>query len=96
MFAVAGADGADPVELRTDSAVTDGRWHDVVAVQSEDELRLYVDGSRWPARAASPADAGTGRWWLGGGLTGALDEFSVLDRPLAQAEVERRHPTGPR
>ena len=93
VFTVAGADGPDPVVLRTEAALTDGRWHDVAAVQSRDELRLYVDGKPAASRSASPADAGIGRWWLGGGMTGSLDEVVVLDRALTEAEViARRQP----
>ncbi len=96
VFAVTGADGADLVDLRTDTALTDGRWHDVVAVQGKDELRLYVDGEPAAVRSAAPAAAGTGRWWLGGGLTGAVDEVVVFDRALTPAEVATRNQTAPR
>jgi hypothetical protein len=34
-----------------------------------------------PTASVVTADAGTGRWWLGGGLTGAVDEVVVFDRP---------------
>ena len=87
VFAVAGADGTDPVDLRTKSAVTDGRWHDVVAVAGQDELRLYLDGKEVDTRPVSPADPGNGRWWLGGGLTAALEDVTVLDRALSPTDV---------
>jgi len=96
VFAAAGGDGTGPVNLRTQSAVTDGRWHDVVAVVGRDELRLYVDGKPVAARPVSPTDPEIGRWWLGGGLSGDLDDVAVLDRPLSSAEVASRHQAAPR
>ena len=67
--------------------MTDGRWHDVVAVAAKGELRLYVDGEAVAARPVSPADPGTGRWWLGGGLSADLAEVAVFDQALSPAEV---------
>jgi hypothetical protein len=91
VLAVAGADGKRPVDLRSESAVTDGRWHHVVAVAGRDELRLYLDGEEVTARSVTPAAPGAGRWWLGGGLTGDLDEVAVFDEALSPAEVTARH-----
>ena len=70
--------------------MTDDRWHDLVAVAGQDELRLYLDGKEVAARPVSPADPGAGRWWLGG-LTAALDKVAVFDRALSPAEVADRH-----
>ncbi len=39
------------------------------------------------ARSVSPGDPGAGRWWLGGGLTGELDQVAVYDRALSSDEV---------
>ena len=78
--------------------MADGRWHDVVAVHSRDEVQL-LPGREAGRRQLDLAGGDPGP--DGGGSDGAPSdpmakdgmtvEFSAVDRPLTGAEVKQRY-----
>ncbi len=65
--------GPGAAAVTTPSAYNDGRWHQVVATQSDAGLQLYVDGAQMAASTdATNRSAQTGRWAIGGPTSTSL------------------------
>jgi hypothetical protein len=97
------ADLPEPLTVRTDRSVADGRWHHVVAVHAETKVQLYLDGKLVSASRTSPAVTRPGQWWPTDGTPsdpmakdGMTVELSAVDRPLTGAEVKQRYQAGHR
>lgn len=80
--------GDDPSAALTGSAsYADGAWHQVVAVQSTTAVKLYVDGVQVGSAGVSPTVSGSGRWWVGSGYTGTIDDVAIYRGALTAGEV---------
>lgn len=80
-----GPDASAAVTSR--AAYADDAWHQVVAVQSATGLKLYVDGTVVGSADGSAEVSGSGRWWVGSGFTGTIDEVAVYPVSLDASEV---------
>ena len=87
----------------TSSAYNDGSWHHVVAEQSSDGMKLYVDGILQATNPQTSQQAYDGYWRIGGDVTwnssspyfaGTLDEAAVYDTALSPAEVQKHYNLG--
>ncbi|WP_182113257.1 MULTISPECIES: PKD domain-containing protein [unclassified Actinotalea] len=84
--------------VTTPAAYNDGAWHHVVATQSAQGMRLYVDGELVGENPQSAARSLTGWWKVGGDTTGGVqpylagtvDEVAVYSRALS-AETVAEH-----
>jgi hypothetical protein len=103
VFAVRSDDGdhSKPVIQRTGRSVTDGRWHQLVAVHAATGVQLYLDGKLAGSSRRSPAVTSAGTWWpTDGGPSDPLAKdrmtvtLSALDHPLTRVQVQRRYQTG--
>lgn len=87
--------------VTTDEAYNDDVWHQVVATQSADGMRLYVDGELQGSDPQTGAEAYSGYWRIGGDTTwggasgpwfkGAIDEAAVYPRALSAAQVSEHY-----
>ncbi|MFY0407465.1 PKD domain-containing protein [Solicola sp. PLA-1-18] len=89
--------------ITTPTSLNDGSWHQVVAMQSSDGMKLYVDGALVgtnPQTAAQPYD---GYWRIGGDNTwgsssaffdGTLDEVAVFGKALSADTVKSLYDLG--
>ncbi|MFD1212064.1 LamG-like jellyroll fold domain-containing protein [Arthrobacter sp. GCM10027362] len=90
--------------ITTSGAYNDGKWHHVVATQSSDGLRLYVDGALAGSHPQTAAQVYTGYWRVGGDnlwggassryLTGQVDEVAVYNKALGADEVKAHYVLG--
>lgn len=88
----------------TTTAYNDGRWHQMVATQGPDGMKLYVDSVLVATNPQTSAQAYVGYWRVGGDavwggssssyFAGTLDEVAVYDRPLSSAEVSSMFTAG--
>ena len=78
------------------AAYNDNQWHHVVATQSGNGMKLYVDGSLIGTNPQTGAQAYTGYWKIGGDntwgsssayLNGSIDEVAVYSTELSAARV---------
>lgn len=84
----------------------DGEWHHVVATQSNEGMKLYVDGAEVGANPQAAAQAYDGFWKVGsdniwGGastkiLDGVIDEVAVYPRALSPGEVRGHFDAAPK
>lgn len=87
---------------RSPLAYNDGQWHHLVATQSGDGMKLYVDGELVATHAQTQAQPYSGYWRVGGDSTwdgapyfaGTIDEVAVYGEELTQAQVTRHWQTG--
>ncbi|MBN2308171.1 MAG: hypothetical protein JXR94_04325 [Candidatus Hydrogenedentes bacterium] len=89
-----------PADIKSDRAITDGRWHYLAMVLDASAVRLYVDGEEAAHAAVEStgqlAEAG-GAFYVGGyppqsiGCAGMIDEIRVSSQARRIAGV----PTGP-
>jgi len=106
-FAVRPTASTKAVTATGSSAYNDGKWHQLVAVQSSATVELYVDGTRVASVASTaklPTAAGT--WVLGGAtpsdlagasgstFNGSLDDVSVFGTALSSRQVRNHYLTG--
>ncbi len=87
--------GAQTVD--TANAYNDGNWHHVVATQSSDGMRLYVDSVLVGSNTLNEAQGYLGYWRIGGDRTwggassnyfaGTLDEVAVYPVALTEQNV---------
>lgn len=84
-------------------AFNDGRPHHVVAMQSGDGMRMYVDGSLVGTNPQTGAEGYAGYWRIGGDVTwgstspyfaGTLDEVAVYSHPLTASTVASHYALG--
>ena len=88
--------------VTTAQSYNDDEWHHLVATQSVDGMRLYVDGVLTGSHPQTGAQAYTGYWRVGGDTTwgpqpwfaGAVDEVAVYPRALTPAEVAQHFQVG--
>lgn len=93
--------------ITSPTALNDGAWHHVVASQSAQGMRLYVDGVQVGSHPATSAENYVGHWRLGGDnlngwpdqpnsvwFSGSIDEFAVYDRALTGAAVQAHYDAG--
>ncbi|BDZ51947.1 hypothetical protein GCM10025867_41880 [Frondihabitans sucicola] len=82
--------------ITTPGSYNDGTWHQVVASQSSDGLKLYVDGVLQGTNPTTQAQAYTGYWKIGGDNTwssssayfaGSIDDVSIYDKALSASTV---------
>lgn len=106
-FGARAATGGAVDSATSETAYADGKWHQVVAVQSATGLVLFVDGARVATDTSSQQlPALTGSWTLGGAtgsglpaapagtLTGAVDDVSVTASALTVRQVYEHYRTG--
>ncbi|WP_256714362.1 PKD domain-containing protein [Microbacterium sp. RU33B] len=93
------------VENKITSSVpyNDGRWHHVVATQSSEGMRLYIDGVLAGTHPQTGAENYTGYWRVGGDNTwgsssayfaGRIDEAAVYTTALSAAKVAQHFTLG--
>ena len=101
--------GVNPgTRVTIDSAASynNNQWHHLVANQSADGMRMYVDGTLVASGPTINAQSFTGYWRVGGGDTnwggatssyfaGTIDEAAFYDKALSLAEI-RAHYLGRR
>lgn len=89
--------------LVSSARYNDGKWHQVVAAQGPNGMRLYVDGVAVGVNATTTAQNFTGYWRVGGDRTwgstspwfaGVLDEVTVYPYVVAASEVARLYGLG--
>jgi PKD repeat protein len=89
--------------VTTTGSYTDGRWHQVVATQSGDGLKLYVDGALIGTHPQTQAQAYDGYWKLGGDPTwgssspyvqATIDEAAVYTTALSASTVSQHYALG--
>ena len=92
--------------LTTTGSYRDGTWHQVVATQSSNGMKLYVDGALAASNAVTTSLNTAGYWRVGGGaltgwpnaattyFTGGLDEFAVYPKELTAATVANHYGLG--
>jgi hypothetical protein len=79
------------------SAYNDGKWHQMVATQGFDGMKLYVDGQLVATNAQTQSQSYTGYWRVGGDsdwggdsayLNGTIDEVAVWNSAdLSAAQI---------
>ncbi|WP_317229089.1 PKD domain-containing protein [Clavibacter sp. MX14-G9D] len=89
--------------ITSPGSYTDGRWHQVVASQSSDGLKLYVDGELIGTNPQTQAQGYDGYWKLGGDPTwgssspfvaATIDEAAVYSTALSAATVSQHYALG--
>lgn len=81
--------------ISTPAAYNDNQWHHMVATQSSEGMRLYVDGELRGTHPQTGAQDYTGYWRIGGDTTwgpqpwfdGTIDEAAVYPIALTPAQV---------
>jgi PKD repeat protein len=77
-------------------AYNDGKWHHMVAEQSTDGMKLYVDGAMVGTNPQTQAQEYSGYWRIGGDTTwgssspyfdGTIDEVAVYSKALSADRV---------
>ncbi|MCG2620554.1 PKD domain-containing protein [Arthrobacter sp. I2-34] len=78
----------------------DGAWHHVVATQSGNGMKLYVDGDLVGTNPQTAAESYTGYWRIGGDRTwdssspwfnGTIDEVAVYGKELGPERVKAHY-----
>jgi hypothetical protein len=65
--------------------VLDGAWHMLTVTRQAGVCKLFIDGNY---RLSTNSNAiHTGRWYLGQGFSGKMDNFRVYNRELTQSEI---------
>lgn len=72
----------------------DGSWHHVVATQQDDRISIYVDGTLVTSITGAPAVSRSGRYAVGVGLKGTLDEVATYTSALSADQVARHYALG--
>ncbi|WP_445338045.1 PKD domain-containing protein [Clavibacter sp. CFBP 8614] len=89
--------------VTTPGSYTDGRWHQVVATQSGEGLKLYVDGALIGTHPQTQAQGYDGFWKLGGDPTwgssspyvqATIDEAAVYTTALSASTVAQHYALG--
>jgi len=89
--------------VTTPRAYNDGLRHHVVATQSPDGMKLYVDGVLTATNPQPSAEDYAGYWRIGGDptwgssspyFTGVLDEAAVYAQALSATDIERHYALG--
>jgi PKD repeat protein len=80
----------------------DGSWHHMVATQSSDGMKLYVDGQQVGSNPQTQAQAYNGYWRIGADRTwgpqpyfaGTIDEVAVYSTALTASDVSAHFALG--
>ncbi len=89
--------------ITSSAAYNDGKWHQVVATQGADGMKLYVDGALVGTNPQTGSESYTGYWRVGGDTTwgsssawfnGVIDEYAVYDTVLTPAVVSQHYVVG--
>lgn len=92
--------GHGGMNLFAQQGCTPGQWHYVVAIKTQDELRLYVNGAlvktleqtaRSEGRRYTPILGQIKRFNAERQFSGGLDEFALYLRALDEAEIRNRY-----
>ncbi|MER8026653.1 PKD domain-containing protein [Glutamicibacter protophormiae] len=85
-------------------AYNDGSWHQMVATQSSDGMKLYVDGALVAENPQTQAQAYSGYWRVGGDrvwggassnyFAGSIDEAAVYPQALTPEQVAEHYRIG--
>ena len=94
--------GSSTTTISTPSSYNDGAWHHMVATQSSDGMKLYVDGVLRGSHPQTQAQVYTGYWRVGGDTTwgpqpwfkGSIDEAAVYSTALSEAVVLQHYQLG--
>ncbi len=87
----------------TDDSFNDGEWHHVVATQSGDGMKLFVDGQSVGTNPQTQAQSYTGFWRVGGDRTwgsasnyfdGTIDEVAIYSNELSFEQVQEHFELG--
>ncbi|MDN4612597.1 PKD domain-containing protein [Arthrobacter burdickii] len=86
--------------IQTQRTYNDNAWHHVVASQSPQGMKLYVDGTLAGTNPQAGAESYTGYWRIGGDRTwgsssaffkGSIDEVAVYSRELSAERVKAHY-----
>ncbi|WP_167133598.1 PKD domain-containing protein, partial [Arthrobacter sedimenti] len=86
--------------IQTQRNYNDNAWHHVVASQSPQGMKLYVDGALAGTNPQAGAQTYTGYWRIGGDTTwgsssaffkGSIDEVAVYSRELSAERVKAHY-----
>lgn len=89
--------------IETAASFNDGDWHHVVATQSGDGMRLYVDGELQGTNPQTQAQPYDGYWRVGGDsrwagssnyFRGTIDEVAVYGYELSASRVTAHYQAG--
>jgi PKD repeat protein len=89
--------------ITTANPYNDGLWHYVVASQSSDGMKLYVDGALAGTNPQTGSQAYSGYWRIGGDQTwgstspyfsGKLDEVAVYNTALSATDIANHYAIG--
>ena len=84
----------DAKKITSDAAYDDGAWHHVVATQDGDRISLYVDGSLVKAITGASAVNRSGRYAVGVGVDGSMDEVATYTSALSAGQVAKHYALG--
>jgi PKD repeat protein len=86
--------------ITSTSSYNDGKWHQMVATEASDGMKLYVDGALVASGAATGSQSYNGFWRVGGDnlaswpnqptsnyFAGSIDEAAVYTTELSAAQV---------
>ena len=86
--------------ITSPTAYNNGQWHQVVATQGADGMKLYVDGQLVASNAVTGAQNYTGYWRVGGDrswnstsnyFNGTIDEVAVYPTVLSAQRVAQHY-----
>ena len=93
--------------VTSSASYNDGKWHEMVATQASDGMKLYVDGALVASGSVAAAQSYNGYWRVGGDtlagwpnqptsnyFSGAIDEVAVYPNELSPAQVGDRFAKG--
>ncbi len=89
--------------ITTTAKYNDNKWHQAVATQGTDGMKLYVDGALAGTNARTQAATLTGYWKVGGdpngvstsaNLVGYFDDAAMYTRVLTAADVAAHYALG--
>jgi PKD repeat protein len=88
--------------ITTPQPYNDGSWHHMVATQSSDGMKLYVDGQEVGSNPQAESQAYNGYWRVGADTTwgpqpyfaGAIDEVAVYSTALSSSDVSAHYALG--
>ncbi len=93
--------------ITSSSSYNDGKWHQMVATEASDGMKLYVDGALVASGATTGSQAYNGYWRIGGDnlaswpgqptsnyFAGSIDEAAVYTSELSAAQVSDQFAKG--
>lgn len=93
-----------PNVAQSSGTYNDGAWHHLVATQSSEGMKLYVDGKLVGTNPQTAAQPFTGYWRVGGDthwgdadsawINARIDEVAVYSRALSLTDVQEHYAAG--